>query len=83
MIKNIFISYTNRQSEYYNFTTQGFQTKLITASLRAAYVLDTQMDLKIELGFEDRIQETNYSKTQTPYFFIGFRTDLCNLYSDY
>ena len=81
--KNIFISYTNRQSEYYNFTTQGFQTKLITASLRAAYVLDTHMDLKIELGFKDRIQETNYSKTQTPYFFIGFRTDLCNLYSDY
>ena len=81
--KNIFISYTNRPSEYHNITTQGFQTRLITSSLRVAYVLVPQMNFKIELGMEDRIQETNYSKTQIPYIFFGIRTDLGNLYSDF
>ncbi len=81
--KNIFISYTQRPREYGNFTTQGYQTTLITASLRAAYILDTQMDLKIELGFADRIVQTKYASTNTPYIFIGIKTDLCNLYNDY
>jgi hypothetical protein len=81
--KNIFISYTNRPHEYGNFTGQGFQTTLITASLRAAYVLDTHMNLKIELGFADRMISSTYSTKNTPYVFFGIKTDLCNLYSDY
>jgi hypothetical protein len=81
--KNIFVSYSNRPSDYGNYTGQGFQARLITASLRAAYILDTRMNLKIELGFADRILQTSSSTSQTPYVFIGIRTDLSNLYSDY
>jgi hypothetical protein len=81
--KNIFISYVNRPSEYGNFTGQGFQTTLITTSLRAAYVLDTHMNLKIELGFADRMMTSTYSSKNTPYIFFGIKTDLCNLYDDY
>ncbi len=81
--RDVFVSYTNRPNDYGNFTTQGFQTKLITASIRAAYILDTQMNLKIELGFADRIVKTNYATKQTAYIFIGIKTDLCNLYNDY
>lgn len=81
--KNIFVSYTNRPSDYGNFTGQGFQTTLITASLRAAYILDTRMNLKIELGFVDRIKQTDYFTKQTPYIFLGVKTDLGNLYNDY
>lgn len=81
--KNIFISYTNRGNDYHNYTAQGFQTKLITASLRAAYMLDIRMPLKIELGFADRILQTSYSAKQTPYIFLGLRMDLSNLYNDY
>jgi len=80
---NIFISYTHRPSDYGNYTTQGFQTELITASLRVAYMLDTQMDLKIELGFVDRIEQTKYASHHTPYIFLGIKTDLCNLYNDF
>lgn len=80
--KNIFISYKNRPSDYGNFTTQGFQTNLITASLRAAYILDTRMNLKIELGGAYRVEERAHSTKQTPYFFIGLRTDLSNIYTD-
>jgi len=81
--KNIFISYSKRPSDYGNYTGQGFQTKLITASLRAAYMLDTRMNLKIELGVADRMLQTDYSTKQTPYIFLGLRTDLSNLYNDY
>ena len=81
--KNIFISYTNRAKDYGNYTTQGFQTNLITASLRVAYILDTRMNLKIELGVADRIEQRKYTSKQIPYVFIGIKTDLCNLYDDY
>jgi len=80
---NIFISYTKRPYDYQNHTAQGFQTSLITASLRAAYILDTRMNLKIELGFADRIMESKYTTTNTPYIFFGIKTDLGNLYTDY
>ncbi|MCK6650780.1 MAG: gliding motility protein RemB, partial [Bacteroidia bacterium] len=80
--KNIFISYKNRPSDYGNFTTQGFQTNLITVSLRAAYILDTRMNLKIELGGAYRVEERAHSTKQTPYFFIGLRSDLSNIYTD-
>jgi hypothetical protein len=81
--RNIFISYVNRPREYGNFTGQGFQTTLITTSLRAAYILDTRMNLKIELGLADRIVKTDFSSKQTPYIFFGIRMDLSNLYNDY
>ncbi len=81
--KNIFISYTNRANEYGNFTAQGFQTNLITASLRGAYILDSRMNLKIELGFSDRVEQSIYRTKQIPFIFIGLKTDLCNLYDDF
>jgi hypothetical protein len=81
--KNIFVSYVNRPSDYGNYTGQGLETKLITASLRGAYILDTRMNLKVELGFADRIVQTSRETKQIPYIFIGVKTDLSNLYSDY
>jgi len=81
--KNIFISYKNRPKEYGNFTGQGFQTNLITASLRVAYILDTRMNLKVEAGAAYRVTESKYNKTQIPFLFVGIKTDLCNLYSDF
>ncbi len=81
--KNIFISYTNRASDYNNSTTQGLKTTLITASLRAAYIIDPSMNFKIELGLIDRIEHTATVTKQIPYIFFGIRTDLGNLYSDF
>lgn len=81
--KNIFISYVNRPSDYGHYTGQGFQTRLITTSLRAAYILDTRMNLKIELGFTNRTMQTATTTKQIPFVFLGIRTDLSNLYNDY
>ena len=81
--KNIFISYTNRPADYGNHVGQGLKTTLITASLRGAYILDTRMNLKIELGVADRIEQTKNTTKQIPFVFIGIKTDLCNLYDDF
>lgn len=81
--KNIFLSYTTRPSDYGHYTGQGFQTNLIIASLRFAYILDTRMNLKVELGALKRIEQRSSYTKQTPYIFIGIRTDLCNLYDDF
>ncbi len=80
---NIFISYNKRRSDYHNVVTQGIKTDLITASLRAAYMLDTKMNLKIELGFAERVERTVIKTTQTPFVFIGIRMDLNNSYTDF
>ena len=81
--KNIFISYVNRAGDYNHYTTQGFRTNLITTSLRGAYILDTRMNLKIELGLANRTIETAIATKQSPYVFIGIKTDLGNMYDDY
>jgi hypothetical protein len=73
----------NAAIDYGNYTTQGFQTNLITASLRAAYIVDPKMNLKVELGVADRIEQRKYSTKQIPFVFIGIKTDLGNLYDDY
>jgi hypothetical protein len=81
--KNIFISYNKRQKEYGNTTTQGIKTNLINLSFRAAYIVDAKMNLRVELGIADRITQVFGKSYQLPMVFIGFRTDLCNLYNDF
>ena len=81
--KNIFISYNKRPSDYGNTTAQGVKTNLINISLRAAYMLDTKMNLKIEAGIAERIEQTNVKTIQTPLIFLGIRTDLSTLYTDF
>lgn len=81
--KNIFMSYVNRRGDYDNSIAQGIKTDLITTSLRGAYILDSRMNLKVEAGVSYRIEHTVTYTKQTPFVFIGIKTDLCNLYDDY
>jgi hypothetical protein len=81
--KNIFISYHKHPHDFDNHIGQGIRTNLITASLRAAYIVDPKMNFKIELGLVYRVEQTAIYTKDTPYIFIGVKTDLCNLYSDY
>lgn len=80
---NVFVSYSSRPQEYGNYTGQGFNTTLIQAGLRAAYILDPHMNLKAEAGFYYRIKQSEFQSDATPVFFVGLRTDLSNLYRDY
>jgi hypothetical protein len=51
--------------------------------LRGAYMLDTKMNLKIELGFAERMERTAAKTIQIPFVFIGIRMDLSNVYTDF
>lgn len=81
--KNIFISYNKRSDDYGHTTTQGVKTNLVTVSLRGAYIMDSRMNLKIEFGFAERVEQTAKRTVQTPFVFIGIRTDLGNSYLDF
>lgn len=81
--RDIFISYNKRLHDYGNTTTQGIKTNLVTISLRGAYILDPEMNLKIEFGFAERMEQTPKHAIQTPIIFIGIRTDLGNTYTDF
>jgi hypothetical protein len=81
--KNIFTSYKKHPAEFGNYVGQGIKTNLITTSLRGAYILDSRMNLKIEAGLSYRIEQTSTYTKQIPYIFIGIKTDLGNLYSDF
>ncbi len=81
--RNIFISYNHRARDYGNTTTQGIKTTLINASLRAAYILDTRMNLKLEIGIAHRMEQTASHTHQTPFVFAGLHMDLCTMYSDF
>lgn len=81
--KNIFISYNKRPGDYGHTTTQGIKTNLINISLRAAYIVDPKMNLKVELGVADCIMQMHGYSTQIPMIFFGIRTDLSNMYSDF
>ncbi len=81
--RNIFISYNKRAKDYGNTTTQGIKTTLITTSLRVAYIVDARMNLKIEMGIANRTENIRYRTIQTPFIFVGIRTDLGTMYSDF
>lgn len=80
---DLFNSTSDYAAEFGNKTGQGVQNFLTTASIRAAYMLDTRMNAKIELGFAERIERSEAVTKSTPYIFFGLKMDLCNLYNDY
>jgi hypothetical protein len=80
---NIFISYDNRMYDYGNNVAQGVPVTLGIVGLRAAYIISPKMDLKAEIGAEERIEKYTVGHTSYPYVYLGFRTSLGNLYNDF
>jgi hypothetical protein len=81
--KNIFLPYANRVHDYHNFVGQGIKTTLTTASFRVEYVPGGQKTTKLELGVIERIEKTSFYTKQTPYIYLGIKTDFVNLYNDF
>ncbi len=82
--KDIAISYaTNRPGEYGHEITQGLHTELLVAAIRGAYIIDADINLKLETGVALRKESNAIGEKNSPYVFIGIRTDLTNLYDDF
>lgn len=81
--QNIFISYDNHLSDYGNYVGQGARVYLGIIGLRAAYIISPKMGMKAEIGASERFEKQGISDISTPYIYVGLKTSLGNLYSDF
>lgn len=81
--QDLLVSTFNRPYEYGHTMQQGTATKLLTLSAKASYVIDPVMNLMLDVGAAFRYKSNPFGKRQTPYVYIGLRTDLGNRYVDF
>ena len=80
---DIFVPYDNRVREFENFTGQGIQHLITFNQLRATWLLDSRINLRLEGGFLFRANKTDFDTHYTTLFQLGLRTSLYNRYHDF
>lgn len=82
--QDIYKSYTTRFAEYGHKTGQGINTKQYHLEARLDYYLIPRLNLKIQLGFIQRIlHDERGNKWESPFVYGGLSTNLFNFYRDY
>jgi hypothetical protein len=84
--QNIFMSYDLvdfQGNTFGNYVGQGISTNLGIAGIRFAYIVSPKMGMKVELGFNDRYEKEVTTTVNSPYIYVGIKTSLGNLYSDF
>jgi len=84
--QNIFMSYDLvdfQGNTFGNYVGQGISTNLGIAGIRFAYIVSPKMGMKVELGFNDRYEKEGTTTVNSPYIYVGIKTSLGNLYSDF
>ena len=82
--QNIFLSYTTRNKEYSNHTTQGIKTTVLQSHIKFTYFLIPAMNLRLELGYIQRSEKnTNDYSLENPYLYFGIKSSFWNTYKDY
>ncbi len=84
--KNIFLSdfdAPNGQNSYGNYTGQGIKTNLYYAKPSVSYLLNPSSNLKIELGYIFRKENSELAKDLSRTIYFGIKTDLTNKYFDF
>ncbi|MFH1321723.1 MAG: hypothetical protein ABII90_13875 [Bacteroidota bacterium] len=80
---NIFLDYkTPREQDFNNTVAQGAKTDIIYADLRISYLIDPGLNLRVEAGISNRIQNSLQKKGMTNFIYLGLRTALWNVYYD-
>ncbi|MCF6296834.1 MAG: gliding motility protein RemB [Flavobacteriaceae bacterium] len=85
---DIFVSYTERNSDIGNNVTQGNKTNIFIADLQGGYVLNPATNLQLFAGFTYRgfsqQQQTYLNPIEnTTWFTIGLKSDIFNWYFDF
>lgn len=82
--QNIFMSYTTRNAEYGNYTTQGIKTTLLQSQIKFNWYIIPDLNMRLELGYIQRSEKNSLGYIlQNPYVFVGFKTSFWNTYRDY
>ena len=80
---NIFIPYDENYNEFGNDIAQGKTSNLQIIDLRVGYIVNPKTNLKIELGFTNRLLSDRNTSDENQYLFFSFKTDLQNFYYDF
>jgi hypothetical protein len=85
---DIYLSDSNRPSNYGNEIGQGNTTNIFITDLQAGYVVNPTTNLQLFAGFTyrsfDQIQQTNVDPMKnTTWFTIGVRSEVFNWYFDF
>ena len=88
---DIYLSYDSREQDLGNEIAQGISANYFYLQARAAYVLNTSSNLKLELGFRYRnftpdvaenVKTTAMLNQESAMLFFGLRTEMFNRYYD-
>ncbi len=81
--QNIFRSYLDRKGEYENRVLQGIRTNLMHGELTVAYILNAQMNLRLEAGIIVRRESNAFRTSKENYFKLGLKTTIPDYFYDY
>ena len=80
---DIFISNSDRPSDYGIEMYQGNKTDLFYNQLTISYLFNPKTNLKIEGGYVYRMLEDDYGVDHTNFIFFALKSDLFNRYYDF
>ena len=80
---DIFMSNSDRPSDYSIEMFQGNDTKLFYSKTTLSYLFNPKTNLKIETGYVYRMLEDDYGKYKTNFIFFALKSDLFNRYYDF
>lgn len=82
--QNIFLSYTTRNNDYGNYTTQGIKTTLMQSQLKFTYYIIPDMNMRVEATYIQRSERNTQGYVlQNPFLSLAFKTSFWNVYRDY
>ncbi len=81
--KDVYRPYTTRSSNYGYFIGSGIKTSLSYTDLKVAYILNPKINLRVELGYVNRIEANSISHSNTHYITLGLRSSFRNFYYDF
>lgn len=88
--QNIFLSYNTGKpkisgpdGDFGHTIGQGQWNSIMYTDLKVALLVNPNTNMRIEVGWMRRAQETLTSTAKTQFFYIGFKTALFNYYTDY
>lgn len=81
--KDIYKSYTNRNADYNNVTSQGIKTNLTFLDGKISYLFNPKYNLRLELGGIIRMEKNNLMSNNTGIISFGLRSSFRNFYDDF
>lgn len=81
--QNIFRSYLDRKGEYDNRLLQGIKNTLLHGEVNVAYVINPELNLRLEAGVIVRRESSEIGTLNERYFKLGLKTTIPDYFYDY